>query len=289
MIGLLGKKLGMTQVFDEEGKQIPVTILKVGPCWVTDIRTDERDGYQAVQLGFDAAKEKHLSRPQIADYKKKKVSPVRFVREIRTAEVDGISVGQQLKVDNFEVGDKVDIEGTSIGKGFQGVVKRHGYKGAQTKSHGSKHGRETGSIGNSAYPSRVFKGKGMAGQMGNENVTTQNLRVVQVDQENDLLVVRGAVQGSEGSYLVIRTSLKKGPKDRKWKVLESATKKEKKEEKATEAAAPVEETAKSAKETPVEKKEEPAKPATKSADASSTKEKTADKEKAQKTPPKSKE
>ena len=219
MIGLLGKKLGMTQIFDDQGRRIPVTLLEVGPCSVLDIRTKEKHGYSAVQIGFALAKVKRLSRPQLGLFKKIKIPALRHVREIRTEQVEGLSVGAEVNVDNFQVGDFVDIEGVSIGKGFQGVVKRHHFKGGASKSHGSMFGRVPGSIGASSFPSRVVKGMRAAGHMGNRNITVQNLKVVRVDEANHLIAVRGAVPGFEGQCLVIRIALKK-KKDagRKWKV-----------------------------------------------------------------------
>ena len=216
MIGLLGKKVGMTQLFDEEGRQVPVTVLQVGPCVVTQVKTKQKDGYNAVQLGFDEKKEKRTSKPLLGHFKKAGVSPRTFVREIRTDDLEGLEVGKELKADQFEVGEYVDVEGISIGKGFQGVVKRHHFKGGP-KSHGSMFGRVAGSIGASSFPSRVVKGMRMPGQMGDRRATIQNLKVVKVDQENNLLVVKGSVPGTEDRFLVIRTALKKR-KPRKWKV-----------------------------------------------------------------------
>jgi large subunit ribosomal protein L3 len=216
MIGLLGKKVGMTQLFDDQGRQVPVTVLEVGPCFVTDLRTREKDGYGAVQLGFDVVKEKKLNKSQIEYLKKKRVPALRFLREIRTDNLGGLGVGAQVGIENFEVGDFVDVEGTSIGRGFQGVVKRHHFKGGG-KSHGSMFGRVPGSIGASSFPSRVVKGMRAPGHMGHERVTLQNLRVMKVDKENHLLALKGAVPGVEGGYLVIRTALKRG-QPRKWKV-----------------------------------------------------------------------
>ena len=215
MIGLLGRKIGMTQLFDEEGRQIPVTVLEAGPCVVTQVKTQAKDGYNAVQLGFGRKKEKRTSRPLIGHFKKAGVSPVQFLREIRTDELGSLKAGQALDVDQFEVGEYVDVEGPSIGKGFQGVVKRHHFKGGP-KSHGSMFCRVAGSIGASSFPSRVIKGVRMPGHMGNEQVTVQNLKVVKVDPENHLLVVRGPVPGTEANCLVIRTSLKRG-KPKRWK------------------------------------------------------------------------
>lgn len=216
MIGLLGRKIGMTQLFDEEGRQIPVTVLQVGPCVVTQLKTQEKDGYNAVQFGFGEKKEKQTSKPLLGHFKKAAVSPKQFLREIRTDDLEGLVVGKELRVDQFEVGEYVDVEGTSIGKGFQGVVKRHHFKGGP-KSHGSMFGRVAGSIGASSFPSRVVKGMRMPGQMGNARVTIQNLKVIKVDPEDNLLVVRGAVPGTEDQYLVVRTALKKG-KPKKWRV-----------------------------------------------------------------------
>ena len=221
MLGMIGKKLGMTQIFDENGKQLGVTVLRVGPCVVTDLRTPDRNGYSAVQLGFEAAKEKNAGKAYIGTFKKISATLPRFVREIRTENIEGLAVGQELRVDNFEVGDYVDIQGISIGKGFQGVVKRHRFKGAQTMSHGTKFGREPGSVGSRAggrgCRKETPKGKRMPGRMGNETVTVQNLQVVKVDGDNGLLVIKGAVPGAEGQCLVIRTALKR-PVSRSWKV-----------------------------------------------------------------------
>lgn len=217
MIGLLGKKIGMTQVFDDQGRQVPVTVLQVGPCHITDLRNADKNGYTAVQLAFDSVKEKRLNRAKLGHLKRSNAGALKFIREIRTREVDGLQVGGRVAVDNFQAGDFVDIEGTSIGKGFQGVVKRHHFKGSASKSHGSMFGRVPGSIGASSFPSRVVKGMRAAGHMGHEQVTAQNLKVVKVDSENNLLVVRGSVPGVEGGYLVVRAALRRGSK-RKWKV-----------------------------------------------------------------------
>lgn len=215
-IGLLGKKIGMTQVFSEGGDQTPVTVLEVGPCVVLRINRKEKAGYNSVQLGFCGRKEKGVTKPVLGQFKKLGLAPKRFVREIRTDELEGLQVGTELTVDNFEAGEFVDVEGISIGRGFQGVVKRHHFKGGP-KSHGSMFGRVAGSIGASSFPSRVVKGMRMPGQMGNQRATVQSLRVVKVDPENHLLAVQGAVPGSEAGFLVIRTSLKRG-KPKKWKV-----------------------------------------------------------------------
>ncbi len=233
MIGLLGRKIGMTQLFDEEGRQVPVTVLEVGPCVVTQVKTKQKDGYNAVQLGFDEKKEKRTSKPLRGHFKKAGVSPRAFLREIRTDALEVLEVGKVLKADQFEVGDYVDVEGVSMGRGFQGVVKRHHFKGGP-KSHGSMFGRVAGSIGASSFPSRVVKGMRMPGQMGNRRATIQNLKVVKVDREDNLLVVKGSVPGSEDRFLVIRTALEKG-KPKNWKVEAKAEpeKQAKKEEVAT--------------------------------------------------------
>ncbi len=222
MIGLLGKKVGMTQVYDKEGRSIPVTVLRVGPCHVTQVRTKEKDGYVGVQLGFDAAKPKNTSKAKTGHLKKSGVAPVRFIREIRTVETENLAAGAELRVDNFSEGDFVDIEGVTIGKGFQGVVKRHHFAGGPG-AHGSKMGREPGSIGSNTSPARVLKGLKMSGHMGAEVQTTQNLKVVQVDVANHLLLVNGAVPGAANGYLVIRNSLKRG-KAKKWIVAGGAKK-----------------------------------------------------------------
>lgn len=212
----------MTQVFSKEGQMVPVTVLQVGPCVITQVRTKEKHGYNALQLGFCDKKEKHVTKPVLGQFKKAGVTPKRFLKEIRTEQVEGFNVGQELKVDQFEVGEFIDIQGVSIGKGFQGVVKRHHFRGGP-KSHGSMFGRVAGSIGASSFPSRVVKGMRMAGQMGDQNTTIQNLRVVQVDPENHLLVVKGAVPGTEEGYVVVHSSLKKN-KAKQWKKIEKAEK-----------------------------------------------------------------
>lgn len=219
MIGLLGKKLGMSQVFDKDGRQVPVTVIQAGPCYVTALRTQEKDGYKAVQLAFDETKEKRKSKPELGQFAKAKVKPMRFVREIRTENLEGLQLGTQLGADSFEPGDYVDVRGISIGRGFQGVVKRYHFRAGE-KAHGTKMGREPGSIGASAFPSRVIKGKKLPGQMGNEAVTVQYLQIVNVDKENNLLVIKGAVPGHDNAYVVIKSALKR-KKENKWKIAAS--------------------------------------------------------------------
>lgn len=230
MKALLGKKVGMTQVFDENGQCIPVTVLEVGPCLVTGVRQKQKEGYDAVQLAFGEKKEKSARKSQLGFFKKLGLPLRRWLREIRT-DVTGLKVGDALAVDNFTEGNFVDVEGTSIGKGFQGVVKRHHFTGGP-KSHGSMFGRVPGSIGASSFPSRVVKGMRAAGHMGAERNTEQNLKVIKVDVENNLIAVRGAVPGAKDSFVVVREALKKG-KTASWKVVEKAAK-------AAEAAAPSE-------------------------------------------------
>ena len=224
MIGLLGKKIGMSQIFDGEGHQVPVTVLEVGPCFVTALRTKEKNGYLGVQLGFDAVREKVLNKPKLGSLRKANVPPVRFIREIRTEDIANLSVGSELHAENFEVGEYVDIEGVSIGKGFQGVVKRLNYKGGASSSHGSMFGRVPGSIGSKAggvgCRKKVRKGKGLPGHMGDENICIHNVKVMKVDSEKNLLVLKGSVPGAEGGYLIIESSLKRGKKNG-WKVRNS--------------------------------------------------------------------
>jgi large subunit ribosomal protein L3 len=223
MIGLLGKKVGMSQIFDGEGHQIPVTVLEVGPCFVTALRTKEKHGYLGVQLGFGAVKEKHLNKAKLGSLRKAHVPPVRFIREIRTEDVANLNVGSELRAENFEVGEYVDIEGISIGKGFQGVVKRLNYKGGGA-GHGSMFGRVPGGIGSVAggkgCRKKVRKGKGLPGHMGDEKICIHNLKVMKVDAENNLLALNGSVPGAEGGYLIIRSALKRGKKG-SWKVRSS--------------------------------------------------------------------
>lgn len=206
-IGTLGKKIGMTQVFAEDGERIPVTVLQVGPTFVVGKRTEERDGYAALQLGFDEKPARRTNQPDRGFFKKAGVNPQRVVREFRLPAdtVDKFEVGQELKIsDIFEQGIPVDISGTSKGKGFQGVIKRHNMSGTKA-SHGvHEYFRHGGSIGCRLTPGRVVKGKRMAGQMGSEKVTVQNLQLVQIREDDNLILVRGAVPGASGSYVVVK-------------------------------------------------------------------------------------
>jgi len=210
MKGILGKKIGMTRIFDEDGKVIPVTVIQAGPCFVTQKKTVERNGYSAIQLGFEEVKPKSLTRPELMHLKKKKLPPLRYLREIRVkeSELDNYEEGQKIGVGIFDVGDRVDVTGYSKGRGFAGVVKRHGFRGGP-KTHGqSDRHRAPGSIGQTTTPGRVYKGKRMAGHMGNERVTIQNLEVVLVDPERNLLAVKGSVPGARNSLLIIKEARK---------------------------------------------------------------------------------
>ncbi len=203
MIGLIGKKVGMTQLFDEKGEGIPVTVIEAGPCTITEVRTLERDGYRAVQLGYGAVKEKRLGRPALGQFKKRNLGPVRYLREFRVEDLDGFEVGKSLTVSLFEKGRHVDVQGVTKGRGFQGVVKRYGFVAGHA-SHGPTHGKQPGSIGSSAYPSRVVKGKRLPGRMGGANFTAKNLEVVAIDAEQNVLLVRGAVPGPANGLVTIR-------------------------------------------------------------------------------------
>lgn len=208
MSGILAKKIGMTQIF-EDGKFIPVTVVEAGPNFVLQKKTVENDGYTALQLGFDEKKEKNTTKPVMGIFKKAGVNPQRFVKELRVDSVEGYELGQEIKVDVLAGVEFVDITGTSKGKGTSGVMKRHGF-GGNRASHGvSRNHRLGGSIGMSTWPGKVLKGKRMAGQYGNETVTVQNLRVVKVDAENNLLLIKGAVPGSKNSYIVVKPAVKK--------------------------------------------------------------------------------
>ena len=207
MSGILAKKIGMTQIF-EDGKFIPVTVVEAGPNFVLQKKTVENDGYTALQLGFDEKKEKNTTKPVMGIFKKAGVNPQRFIKELKIDSVEGYELGQEIKVDVLAGVEFVDITGTSKGKGTSGVMKRHGF-GGNRASHGvSRNHRLGGSIGMSTWPGKVLKGKRMAGQYGNETVTVQNLKVVRVDAENNLLLIKGAVPGSKNSYIVVKPALK---------------------------------------------------------------------------------
>lgn len=205
---LLGTKLGMTQLWDEAGRVVPITVVRVGTNVVTQVRTPETDGYSAVQLGSGDLKTKNVTKPMQGHFDKAGVAPRRKVAEIRTSDAAEYTVGQELKADVFEAGQTVDVIGTSKGKGFAGVMKRHGFAGVSS-SHGShRNHRKPGSIGACATPSRVFKGLRMAGRMGNERVTVQNLSIHAVDAEQGILLVAGSIPGNKGGSVVVRTAVK---------------------------------------------------------------------------------
>lgn len=201
-VGILGTKLGMTQVFDEEGNAIPVTVIEAGPCYVTQVKTTQTDGYSAVQIGYGSVAEKALNKPSLGHLAKAGVSPVRHLKEYRVADPSGLEPGQALTAGQFEAGQLVDVSGTSIGKGFAGYQKRHNFKRGPM-AHGSKNHRLPGSIGAGTTPSRVYPGKRMAGRLGGEKVTTRKLAVVRVDVDRNLLVVKGTVPGKPGTLLSI--------------------------------------------------------------------------------------
>jgi large subunit ribosomal protein L3 len=208
MKGILGKKMGMTQIFDERGEVVPVTVIEAGPCFVTQVKTPERDGYAAVQLGFEEVKLKRLTRPQMGHLSRNQLPPLRYLREIWVSDVGQYEEGQKIRVSIFDVGDRVDVTGISKGRGFAGVVKRYGFRGGP-KTHGqSDRQRAPGSIGAGTTPGRVYKGMRMPGRMGNARVTVQNLQVVLVDPERNLLAVKGAVPGARNGLLVVEEARK---------------------------------------------------------------------------------
>jgi len=204
MSGLIGKKIGMTSIFDENGKNIPCTVIEAGPCVVTQVRTNEVDGYEALQLGFDDKAERHATKAAVGHFKKAGTGAKKKVVEFKHFETE-FKLGDVLTVDLFAEGEFVDVQGVSKGKGFQGVVKRHGFGGVGQATHGQHNRlRAPGSVGASSYPSRVFKGMRMAGRTGGENVTVQNLRVLKVVADKNLLVIKGAVPGHKNSYVIIQ-------------------------------------------------------------------------------------
>lgn len=204
MSGLIGRKIGMTSIFDENGKNIPCTVIECGPCFVTQVRTNEVDGYEAIQLGFDDKTEKHSIKAELGHFKKAGTVAKKKVVEFKGFETE-YKLGDVIAVDLFAEGEFVDVIGVSKGKGFQGVVKRHGFGGVGQATHGQHNRlRAPGSVGASSYPSRVFKGMRMAGRMGGDNVTVQNLRVLKVVAEKNLLLVKGAIPGHKNSYVIVQ-------------------------------------------------------------------------------------
>jgi large subunit ribosomal protein L3 len=202
MPGMLGKKIGMTNIFNTEGDLIPVTVIKVEPCRVVSIRTKEKDGYDAVQLGIGKRKEKNISKPVLGQYKKNKIQPAHALKEFKGFDPDTLKVGDEIKANMFSEGEKIKVRSRTKGKGFQGVMKRHGFGGVGGTTHGqSDRLRAPGSMGASSYPSRVFKGKRMAGRMGNKLVTLSNLTVVKIILEENIIMVKGAVPGAQNAIV----------------------------------------------------------------------------------------
>ena len=204
---LIGKKVGMTQIFDDKGRVVPVTVIEAGPCVVAQVKSVETDGYNAIQLGFEDVKESKLNKPEKGHFAKANIAPKKHLREFRVESVEGVTVGTEWTVTEFAEGDKLDIQGTSKGKGFQGVIKRHGqHRGPM--GHGSMYHRRPGSMGSTSTPGRVFKGKKLPGHMGVQTVTIQNLDVVRVDMDKNVLLVKGSVPGPKGAILKLKASVK---------------------------------------------------------------------------------
>ena len=203
---ILGKKVGMTQIFDKNGRAIPVTVVEAGPCTVVQVKTKDADGYEAIQLGFGEVKEKKLIKPTKGHFTKANVTPKKHLREFRLEEIS-YNVGDEIKADIFTAGESVDVTGTSKGKGFQGVIKRHG-QSRGPMGHGSMYHRRPGSMGSTSTPGRVYKGKNLPGHMGVETVTVQNLEIVKVDLDKNVLLIKGSVPGNKGAILKIRNSVK---------------------------------------------------------------------------------
>ncbi|MGH2760440.1 MAG: 50S ribosomal protein L3 [Actinomycetota bacterium] len=207
--GILGRKLGMTQVFDESSKAIPVTAIEAGPCKIAQVRTPERDGYAAIQLAFEDIKETKLSKAELGHLKKNGTGPHRHLVELRVADASGFEVGQEIRADVFEAGERADVVGTSKGKGFAGVMKRHGFHGAPG-SHGTERKHRTpGSVGAGTTPARILKGRKMPGRMGHDRVTVLNLEVVRADPERNLILVKGAIPGPNGGLVVVRSAVRR--------------------------------------------------------------------------------
>lgn len=209
MKGILGRKVGMTQIFNEEGLVIPVTVIEIEPNVITQVKTTEKEGYSSIQVGFGAIKEKNVNKPLKGHFEKASVQAKRILKEFRVENSAEFTVGQELKADLFQAGDKVDVTGTSKGKGFQGVIKRHGQRSGPS-AHGSRYHRRPGSMGAATFPGRVFKGKKLPGHMGNVQITIQNLEVVKIDVERNALLVKGAVPGPKRGLLTIKETIKSG-------------------------------------------------------------------------------
>jgi large subunit ribosomal protein L3 len=208
MKGLLGEKLGMTQVWDENNRVVPVTVVKAGPCVVTQVKTPEQDGYSSVQIAFGAIDPRKVNKPASGHFAKAGVTPRRHLVELRTSDASEYTLGQELAVDTFEVGQTIDVVGTTKGKGYAGVMKRHGFSGVGASHGAHRNHRKPGSIGGCATPGRVFKGMRMAGRMGVARQTTQNLTIHAIDAENGVLLIKGAIPGPKGGLVLVRTSAK---------------------------------------------------------------------------------
>jgi len=204
--GILGKKVGMTQVFTEEGKLIPVTVVEAGPCYVVQKKTANMDGYNAIQVGFAFKRERLANRPEKGHFQKASLKPMRFVREFKVDDVEAYEIGQEIKADVFSAGDRIDVVGVSKGKGFAGMIKRHGARRGPMK-HGSKYHHRTGSLG-AKGPARVFRGRLLPGRAGGERVTVQNLEIVRVDADKNMILIKGAVPGPKKGLLILKTSVK---------------------------------------------------------------------------------
>ncbi|KAF0238858.1 MAG: 50S ribosomal protein [Prolixibacteraceae bacterium] len=209
MAGIIGKKIGMTSVFSVEGKNIPCTVIEAGPCVITQVKTEETDGYEALQLAYGDKKEKHTTKAELGHFKKAGATPKRKVAEFKNTYQEEYELGQEIEVNIFHENDYIDVDGVSKGKGFQGVVKRHNFRGVNDATHGQHNRlRAPGSIGASSWPSRVFKGMRMAGRDGGKTVTIENLLILKVIPEKNLIVVKGSVPGAKGSYLMLRKQWK---------------------------------------------------------------------------------
>ena len=206
--GIIGKKVGMTQIFDEKGNVIPVTVIEAGPCVVAQVKTVETDGYSAVQLGFGDVKEKKMNKPEKGHFAKANVANKKHLREFKLDDAQNLKVGDEIKADVFVAGDKIDVQGITKGKGFQGVIKRHG-QSRGPMGHGSMYHRRPGSMGSTSTPGRVFKGKKLPGHMGVATVTIQNLDVVRVDIDKNVILVKGSVPGNKGAILKIKSAAKR--------------------------------------------------------------------------------
>ena len=205
--GIIGRKIGMTQIFDEKGNVIPVTVIEAGPCVVAQVKTVETDGYNAVQLGFGDVKDKHINKPEAGHFAKAKLANKKHLREFKLDDVENYKVGDEVKADVFVAGDKIDVQGTSKGKGFQGVIKRHGqHRGPM--GHDSMYHRRPGSMGSTSTPGRVFKGKKLPGHMGVQKITIQNLEIIKVDMDKNVLLLKGSVPGPKAAILKIKSSVK---------------------------------------------------------------------------------